>query len=487
MRHLLPDLPRLWGSLLACCLVLLLPGACEQPSPPPEPPPTTSPPPVPSDLEAYDNRLVEAIQSSVQALDEDSSDPEGWLRLGKIYEAHQLHDYAAQAYERAVALADDDPKAWYRLAITRSKRGELPPTIEAFEAVHKLAPDYGPAWRRRGHFLLEMGHPQEAGFAFAQALERSPKDASARLGTIAITLDAGDAEGALTQLDSMDELAAGDQPLWHRLRGRALARLGRDSEAEAELAKGRGARPGGPDPWSRELNQYKVSESTLILRSDRLLARGQPAEALAVLRPLEAQGTDDVRVWRRLGSIYTQLEQHASAARSLERACGLRPNRAQDWLAASVAQRAAGEVEQAEASCRRALELEPELSPAALLCADLLLAAGRAQEVVELAASSKIEGPYQAEFLTSTGKAFVELGSLDEALLRFEKALTLQPKLPDALAGSALVHVRMERVQPASNALLALKKSAPDHPMYRPIENSLVELIVRSSKNQEPR
>ncbi len=486
MRLRLPHLQRHLWPIVACCTLAPFSGSCSQAKPQPAPV-HAPPPPVPQNLEEYDSTLVVAIHDSVEALEAESSDPEGWLRLGKLYEAHQLHDYAVQAYEQAVALAGDNPKAWYRLAISRSKRGDLPTTLEAFEAVHRLAPDYAPAWRREGRFLLEMGHPIEAGSAFAQALKHAPSDTSARLGVLAIALEEGDADAALAGLDSLGKVSPGEQALWHRLRGRALAQLGREAEAEVELAKGRGARPGGSDPWSRDVAKYKVGESALVLRTDRLLARGQVNEALALLRPLEEKGTDDVRVWRRLGSVYTRLGKHRAAARSLERACFLEPHRAKGWLATAVAQRAAGMLDKACKSSVRAFELDPSLASAALLRADLLLGTGQHQEVVDLCDKNSFQGRDQAELLAASGKACVELQAEDEALLRFEKALALCPELPDPWAGTALVHLRAGRAEPARQAIEALRKLAPDHSMLTPLEEALASLITQPATIHQPR
>ena len=295
------------------------------------------------------------------------------------------------------------------------------------------------------------------------------------MGLIAIQLDAGDEEGALARLDARSADSAKGSPLYHRLRGQTLARLGRDREAAAHLAQGQSAKPGGPDPWSKELRDYKIGESLLLLRSERLLHKGQVQAALQALKPLDRDEIDDVRVWRQLGMVYTRAGRHEDAARALDRACELSPDDARAWLSAAVAQRATGDTQRAEQSCAKALAIDPQLAEAALLRAQVLMGLKRLEDVIQMAERSQLQGPDQSSLECAAGKACLQQGELHTAMGHFIAALDQMPACLEALAGVALCQLQLGNLDKASEAIEQLANLNPEDPMLDPLREGLAE------------
>ena len=72
----------------------------------------TAEPPVPPNLEAFDERVVERVENELLALRGDLADPEGWKRLGLVYEAERLSSLAEGRARREGSSADQVRTQW---------------------------------------------------------------------------------------------------------------------------------------------------------------------------------------------------------------------------------------------------------------------------------------------------------------------------------------------------------------------------------------
>ena len=244
----------------AACLTLLLGCGDGGPRAPGEAPELNIP--APPSLAGYDRALQAACREAAAGIRDRPAEAQSWVHLGMVYEAHAMHDYARPCFEQAMVLDAEDPRTWYRLAIARARDGAVDGALEAFGRTLALAPDYGPGHRRRARFLVDLGRAQEARDGFRRALEIDPGDMSAELGLVQVELDLGKAQAALGLLSGAEDRLAGQgvsrgmRVFAARLEALALTRLGRADEVSGSGYSG--ARPGGSDPWQRELATYKV-------------------------------------------------------------------------------------------------------------------------------------------------------------------------------------------------------------------------------------
>jgi tetratricopeptide (TPR) repeat protein len=360
-----------------------------------------------------------------------------------VYEAHAMHDYARPCFEQAMVLDAEDPRTWYRLAIARARDGAVDGALEAFGRTLALAPDYGPGHRRRARFLVDLGRAQEARDGFRRALEIDPGDMSAELGLVQVELDLGKAQAALGLLSGAEDRLAGQgvsrgmRVFAARLEALALTRLGRADEVSGSGYSG--ARPGGSDPWQRELATYKVGGSAVLMRADRMLKGGRIASAIDLLERQLASEPDEPRLHRRLGRAYGLAGRWEDAALSMRVAAELESDGGELWLAVAAALGEAGDQEGCLEALEQAVAVEGGLVAAHLARVELLLELGRFASALAACEAAGAEGIEQAALDVAAGKALFELQRTGQALARFRSAVVRDGDAADAWAGCALI------------------------------------------------
>jgi len=453
---------------LAACAVSCT-ASCGKP---PNGPETVSVP-RPASMRGFDADLASFLEERSAEVDANQGDPQAWVRLGMAYEAHVMFELAEPCYARAVALDREHARWWYRLGMTREKNGDIRGGLEALEEVQRLAPEYGPAHSRRGDWLLELGELELASKSFASALALDPEDAAASIGTAQVFLAQGENQSAFDILAAPRLDQGPSAPLAHRLRGTALARMGRSEEAVIELAQGKGARPVHADPWTREVQASKRGTSVLLLRASKHLERGRFAAAVDVLEDLRKRSPRDSRVLRKLASGYTRLERMAEARDVLKAAVDVEPRDAMLRVSLAWAFSVTGDPGRALDELDSALVLDPSLVEAYTEQAVLLLALGRFEDVLPVHGAAADHGIQRASLEISLGKALTELDQLEPALASFELASDLDGTLVDAWIGQTVVAIRLQRPGPAERAMARARSLDPNHGMLPALKAAL--------------
>jgi tetratricopeptide (TPR) repeat protein len=71
--------------------------------------------------------------------------------------------------------------------------------------------------------------------------------------------------------------------------------------------------------------------------------------------------------------------------------------------------------------------------------------------------------PDNTALLSRTGRALVERGELNAAQVLLERALSLNPDLPDTLLSAGMLHQRAGRLEAALQVLARVPPSMPQH------------------------
>lgn len=438
----------------------------------PSGPPTVTVP-RPASMRGYDPDLVSFLEERSAAVDANPGDPEAWVRLGMAYEAHVMFELAEPCYARAVALDGERARWWYRLGMTRENNGDIRGGLTALAEVQRLAPEYGPAHSRRGDWLLELGELELAAASFESARALDPEDAAASIGLAQVLLARGEPESALEVL-ALPRLARGPSaPLAHRLRGMALARMGRTDEAATELALGQGARPIHADPWTREVQASKRGTSILLLRASKHLERGRYSAAVEVLEDLRQRSPRDGRVLRKLASAYTRLERIADAREVLEIAVEVEPRDAMLRVSLAWSLSVTGEPDRALNEYDSALNLDAGMLEAYAEKAVLLLSLGRFEDVLPVHRAAAEHAIESAGLEISLGKALTELDRPESALTSFELAASLDDSIVDAWIGQTVVAIRLKRPGHAERAMARARSLDPNHSMLPALQAAL--------------
>jgi tetratricopeptide (TPR) repeat protein len=155
--------------------------------------------------------------------------------LGKSYLNRQEADASVIELNKAVASNPDLPYLHFTLGMAHARLGHDNWAEQEFRKDIAIEQDLADNYAQLG-FLYTRGQQAEQGEkAFNEALRRDPRMASAHLGLAQLYFNESKFAPALREANAALALAPESQNV-HYLRGRILARLGRQEEAKAELA-----------------------------------------------------------------------------------------------------------------------------------------------------------------------------------------------------------------------------------------------------------
>jgi eukaryotic-like serine/threonine-protein kinase len=243
---------------------------------------------------------------------------------------------ARAAFEEAIAADPRDARAHLNLGIVLEMTDEPAGAERAYRTAIEVRPDFGEALNNLGLLLLETGRAAEARGPLEQAVEAAPHLADAWVN-LALTREvSGDPEGAVKAWRRAAELEPADPTV--------RANLGL-----AQLAMGDG--PG----------------ALATLRAALSVARGHAAALSAIGSGLRRAGDPEAAVEAMAGAIDAH---DGGPTPALLAELGL-------------AQHAAGQGDAAEATLRRALELDPAYAMGHFLLASMLAGRGAYDGAIE--------------------------------------------------------------------------------------------------------
>ncbi len=429
--------------------------------------------PAPITVEGFDPEVVQLIATATARIDAAPRDASAWLELGMAYEAHSMLELAEPCYEESVEIDGSNAKAWYRLAHARAQNGRLVEALSALERVTVLAPDYLPARLRSATWRMELGELEAAEESLEQARELAPRDDEVAMGSAQLALARGEPEAALAHLAGEDLLTGPNAPFVHKLRGSALARSGRDAEAEVELALGRDARPRVTDPWSLEVARMQRGAANLIAQASILIEQGRAADAVRILEELRERGEPNVRLLERLATAYALSGRLPEAVEVLEEAVRAQPGQALARVRLAEAYSVMGDPERALATCEEALRLDARSPEAHATRVWLLRRLERLPEMLAAWDAALEIGIADAALAVEAGKVAVELERMEEARAIFARATTLDPSIADGWIGIAVSEHHFGRDEEARAALARARALDPGHAMVPILEAEL--------------
>ena len=183
------------------------------------------------------NQFALADKSLHAALSLRPGDAKTTYALARLEVEEQHMPDAERDLKAYLAMRPDDASAWFGLGHVYAMEQRNEDARQAFQTSLKLHPDQTESYYQLGQIDLNLQHDAEAAVSFGKVLARDPKHAGALTGMGQLALRAKQytqAEQYLAQAESSDP----SYPPPHYYRGLALAKLGRNEEAQQELRKG---------------------------------------------------------------------------------------------------------------------------------------------------------------------------------------------------------------------------------------------------------
>jgi tetratricopeptide (TPR) repeat protein len=174
---------------------------------------------------------------------------------GEYFDSQNRRDLALQQYKLAVQQRPDLPSTHYSLGSAYWAAFESDQAAAEFNEAIRISPQHYMARYKLGMVLLEQNRPADAAIQFREALAVQPGLADAHFGLAKALLHQGETTAALPEIDlSLNIDPAREQA--HFLRYQILRKLGREADAEKELAsfkelKNRAAKTNEPEALQR--------------------------------------------------------------------------------------------------------------------------------------------------------------------------------------------------------------------------------------------
>jgi len=187
----------------------------------------------------YDlRRYNEAIQAYQQAIALDPKFAHPWNGLGIVYYDLGRYDEAIQAYKKAIALDPNLAAPWNGLGNVYWVMGRYNEALDAYQRAIALDPKLVYPWEGLGNVYYILDRTDEAIQAYQQAIALDPKDALPWNGLGNVYALRGEWEQALDAFRQAAERAP-ERGVYHASVASALRALGRDAEAQEEIARAR--------------------------------------------------------------------------------------------------------------------------------------------------------------------------------------------------------------------------------------------------------
>ncbi len=431
-------------------------------------------PPLPRTMSRIEPAVVQLIRKTRGDLSKDLTDPGRWLELGKVYDANEFYELAAECYQRAASLNEADAQSWYHLGVARRRLGQDDEAIEAMHRAAELAHSYAPAHWRLGIMLLEQGRLQEAGDAFRRATQIDDQDSAGWLGLARVDLTRGDNQSAAATLETLLTWTTTNVGYANQLLGVAYRRLGRTQEAQTAMMRSQGAPAVWNDRWRLELMNFRPGYTPRLRQANALIAAGKVDEGMARLEQLHEEYPEKHTVAINLANAYRIKGRLQESVRLLGEVVAVKPEdyRAHFSLAASC-----GKISQlpgiespevwrgrALEHAQHAIDQNPSLSAAYALIGDLLVLEERFGEAVDQYREAYRRDPASYQWLYRAGVVHMQQQQWAEAAQDLETVTRQAPTFVGAFRALSLAQVQLGRLEEAETTMLHVKQLSPDDP-----------------------
>lgn len=399
--------------------------------------------------------------------------------LGDIYAGLQQWEAAAQAYEAALALADDATTRIV-LGLVRMQLGQIDAAVEQYQAALALEPDNATAWQSLGDAFAQQGNLAEAAGAYEESL--AIEDSALARGQLAnVYWQQGDVDQAIVQYEQAVALDPTQPRLQVRLGGLYASR-GRLAEAEAAFRAALSSDPENADALAglagAAYRQCSVNTAVQSMSGAAALApgyrgtlatyyeaQGRSADAAALYAEMADAPAEDVFAHLAVADYLFRSDRLDEAAQSYQQI--LEAGSAPPGLVTSLIHYALGQIDYSQerlfaagGEFEQALAAFPANVDAQASLGDLALRAGDPAQALAaydaaLAGAPQYLAGLPAENASLTGVllhvrrslALAQQGddaasaaALDQALALAEAAVALTPRSPLAQFALATAH-----------------------------------------------
>ena len=434
-----------------------------------------------------------------QAVKADPKSPRAHLYLGYAYQLRGNPDRAGQELKTAAELAPPRSEEKIRYAEFEAATNHLDEAETELKQIAKETPDYLPVWQDLAKLAITAGNYDQALSYLENLFSRNPEDPDGRLLEAQIWLAKGDTAKAIAMTEQLNGKYA-NNPLVKYTLARMYVANNNLPQAESELQQAIAIKSDYAeavlllaDVAVRSGNVQSVVtplEQLVKLRPDLPQARltlanvyrklGRGDDAIATFREQTQSAPDSADAFFSYGAMLRQQKKYDEARQAFEKASELAPDRLQpvdqllgmdleeqryDAAAQLVQQQlqkhpntagayflegelyfAAGpqqDFNRAEASIKKAIELNPNFSVGYQALVSLYIAQKKLPEAIKELKAESDKNPKNTRPILLGALLLEQTGDHNGARVAYQKALAIDPK--SILALNNLAYLDAER------------------------------------------
>jgi protein O-GlcNAc transferase len=272
-------------------------------------------------------------------------EPEAWFQLGMALLRGKKLAEAEGAFRQVVGLNPEDARTWNNLSVVLRLQGKAGEAEPCSRRAVKLQPAAAGHWLNLASSQFNQHKFAEAAENIRKAIEINPNDVLARNNLCIALLRQGKPAEAEEQARRAVELNATSGESWANL-GECLITQRRWPDAANAYRQAADREPKNAAMWTRlgvaELYGQRFAEAAAALERSLALVPDEPVALVSY------------------ASLLAQCGQTQAGVAMLQLVLNRHPDFAPAWVAMGDALRLMGNIEQATAALRRALELAPK-------------------------------------------------------------------------------------------------------------------------------
>ena len=270
--------------------------------------------------------VAQLFREAREAVVRQPGSAQAWGRLGGVFDAHKLYEYAEPCYRKALALQPGEVLVMYQLALVLDFQGHgADEALALLRRVAERQPDYPPVFYRIGEVLDRNGRRAEAQDAYEMALRLDPNLAIAHQNLGQALLALGHMRASVQHLERAIELGGENNRCYASL-AQGYSRLGDKRRAAEAAALCRRVQKvlELPDPLRYHVVSLERSAIACLDRAKQAMSAADYAAAIPDLKVVEESFPDNPNLQIRLATCYMKNEQPALAEEHFRKAVKLR-------------------------------------------------------------------------------------------------------------------------------------------------------------------